>query len=210
MYENGVPEETIRDNVSVFFLAGHETTSTALSWILTILVKYPEVQEKARKEVFERIPGEVTYDSLKELPYIDGLIKEGLRIYPPAPAIGGRYAANDSVVGTVRIPAGTYIELNLISMAHDPKIWNDPEVVRPERWYNENLTKEQRSAWMPFSVGPRICIGMSFSLFEQKIFLINLLKKFKHIKLAPTGEIKYRKGGFNAPDTDKFIVQFIK
>lgn len=211
MYENDAPEDAIRDNVSVFFLAGHETTATALGWTLAMLVTNPEVQQKARKEVFEKVPNDLTLDALKELPYIDGLMKEGLRIYPPAAFVGGRYSAKDTVVGHVRVPAGTTIDMNLIAMLHDPKIWGDPEVVRPERWYPENLTKEQRSAWIPFSTGPRVCIGMNFSLLEQKIFLVELLKRFREIKLSSQGKITPKIPAITyALDYDKLILQFVK
>jgi cytochrome P450 len=189
MYENNLPEQTIRDNISAFFFAGHETTATSLGWLISILVSHPDVQQKARQEILEKIPGEVTFDSLKELNYIDGLIKEGLRFFPPVPAMNGRKAVKDSVVGNIHIPAGTSIEVNLITMAHNPKIWGDPEVVRPERWFSENITKEQRNAWLPFSGGPRICIGMNMSLLEQKIFLVYFLNRFHHVKLAPTGKV---------------------
>jgi cytochrome P450 len=209
MIENNLSEQEVRDNLSVFFLVGHETTSNSIAWLLAVLSSNQEVQQKARQEIIEKIPGEVTIDSLKELPYIDGLIKECLRMYSPVPFINGRIAAKDSVVGNIQIPAGTNITLNISAMVHDPKIWVDPEVIRPERWYFENLTKEQRNAWMPFSSGPRICIGMNFSLIEQKIFLVNFLKHFQKIQLAPNSIITPRLGGIGTytPDTDKIRSQ---
>jgi cytochrome P450 len=189
MYESTLPEATIRDNVSTFFIAGHETTANSLSWLVAILVTHPEIQQKARQEILDKASNELTYDTLKELTFIDGLLKEGLRRHPPIPLMNGRYAKKDSIIGNVRVPAGTYIDLNHITMANDPKIWVDPTVIRPERWFPENLTKEQRNAWTPFSGGPRICIGMNLSLLEQKLFVVSLLKKFKEIKLDPQGEI---------------------
>jgi cytochrome P450 len=208
MIENNLSEQEIRDNLSIFFLVGHETTSNSIAWLLAVLSSNLDVQQKARQEILEKIPGEVTFDSLKELPYIDGLIKECLRMFPPVPFINGRKSIKDSVVGNVQIPAGTLINLNIISMANNPKIWGDPEVIRPERWYSENLTKEQRNASMPFSTGPRICIGMNMSLLEQKIFLVYLLKQFQQIKLAPTSIITPKLGGIgtNTPDTDKITL----
>jgi len=209
MYENTLPEATIRDNVSTFFIAGHETTANSLAWLIAILVSHPEVQQKARQEVLEKASNELTYDSLKELTYLDGLIKEGLRMYSPVPIINGRYAKKDSIIGNIRVPAGTYIDLNHITMANDPKVWGDPTVVRPERWLPENLTKEQRNAWTPFSGGPRICIGMNLSLLEQKLFLVSLLKKFKEIKLDPQGEVTPIHEGLltYSPNLDKLIIQ---
>jgi len=209
MYENGLSEQVIRDNVSLFFLAGHETTSATLTWIMAYLVSNPQVQEKARKEVFEIVLDELTFEHVKELPYLEGIIRETLRMRPAGPVISGRYSPKDSVLGPIKIPAGTGIQCDIISMCFDPAIWGDPEVFRPERWFAENVTKEQRGAWIPFSYGPRICIGMNFSLVEQKIFLVKLLKQFKEIKLAPGAEIKHKIGTFiSAPDFDKLKIQF--
>jgi len=213
MFENNLSDQAIRDNTSAFFLAGHETTATSLGWLLGILVSNPEVQQKARQEILEKIPGEVTFESLRELNYIDGIIKEGLRIYTPIPSMTGRKAVRDSVVGNYHIPAGTPIELNIIAMAHNPKIWVDPEVVRPERWFSENITKEQRNAWMPFSGGPRICIGLNMSLLEQKIFLVYFFKRFQQVKLAPNGIVQPKIGGLSityAADMDKMILELEK
>jgi len=209
MYESNVPEKVIRDNVSLFFFAGHETTSSSLSWIVATIATNQEVQDKARKEVNEKIP-ELTYENLKDLPYIEGLIKETLRIYPGVRSISGRTVTKDTVLGHVRIPVGTLVIADVVTMAYSKKIWGDPLVMRPERWYAENLTKDQRNAWIPFSIGPRVCIGMNFSLLEQKIFLVNLLKRFKEIKLAPGGEIKDKVTAvINCPDNEKLIVRFV-
>jgi len=211
MYENGITEEVIRDNVSLFFLAGHETTATILSWVCSVLATQPEVFEKARKEVLEKVPDdEFTYDALKDLTYIDALIKETLRLHPPVTLIANRYVTKDTVIGNIRVPAETSIGIDMISMSYDPKIWGDPLVFRPERWFSDNITKEQRMAWIPFSSGPRVCIGMNFSLLEQKIFLVQLCKKVKDIQLSPNSVIKYKVPTFtNSLDTEVFSLDFV-
>jgi cytochrome P450 family 4 subfamily V len=210
MYESGMSEDSIRDNITVFFLAGHETTAVSLAWLISILVKYPEIQKKARNEVLEKVTDSFTYDSLRDLPYLDGLIRETLRIYPPVPFAGNRVVEKDTIVSNVKLPAGTLISVDLISMGYDPKIWKDPEIVIPERWYPENLTKEQRNAWVPFTSGPRVCIGMNFSITEQKIFLVTLLKRFSEIKLDPKAVVRPKIGSLMfGPDTDKLIVDFV-
>jgi len=115
----------------------------------------------------------------------------------------------ETIVNNIKIPPGITLMTDLISMGYDPKIWGDPLNVRPERWFKENITKEQRNSWMPFLTGPRICIGMNFSLFEQKVFVVNLLKRFKEMKLVPNGEIKPKPvGSINTPQYEKFIIQF--
>jgi len=131
-------------------------------------------------------------------------------MYPGVRSLGGRYVPKDTVLGHVRVPAGSFVGVDLVTMAYSKKIWGDPQVLRPERWYHENLTKDQRNAWMPFSTGPRVCIGMNFSLLEQKIFLVNLLKRFKEIKLASGAEITSKLTAIiNSPDNEKLIVNFV-
>jgi len=175
------------------------------------LQKIQKSKKKARNEVFEKVTTPLTSDLLKELKYLDGLIRETSRLCPPVPGGGIRYVPKDTIICDVKLPAGTSVLTDLISMGYDPKIWPDPEMLIPERWFPENLTKEQRRAWMPFSEGPRICIGMNFSLTEQKIFLVSLLKRFSDIKLAPNAQICSRSWGvLNAPDIDKLLIDFVE
>jgi len=209
MVENGISDSDIRDNVGVFFIAGHETTASSLTWLLSLIAKYPEVQDKARKEVLEHTKDGFTYETLKDLQYLEWIIHETMRLYPTVPEIF-RLVKTDTIIGNWKIPANTIIQLDFITMLHNAEIWGDPENFRPERWSPENLTKEQRTCWMPFSYGPRICIGMNFSLLEQKIFLVTILRQFSSIKL-PTNSVlepSTKRGILNAPNFDKFLVQF--
>jgi len=208
MIDSGMAEKDIRDNVAVFFLAGHGTTSSTLTWIIAMLATHPEIQQKARKEILEKTPNGLTYESLKEFEYLDWVIHETMRMYPAVPVIGGRKVQTDLLLGDWKIPANTIIQIDFVSLLYDPKIWGDPEKFRPERWSPENLTKEQRSSWMPFSYGPRICIGMNFSLVEQKIFLASLLREFSQIELAKDSVITTKKN--HAVDTEKMKISFVK
>jgi len=175
------------------------------------LVSKPEIQDKLRAEVLEKIPDKITPDSIKELTYLDCLIRETMRAHSPVISLQSRVPRDDNmIVGNIKVPKGFFVSVDLITIAYDPKIWGDPENFRPERWYSENLTKEQRSAWIPFGYGPRICLGMNFSLLEQKVFLINLVKRFKQIRLSPKGVVKPKPGFFNIPENDKLIIEFIK
>jgi len=210
MIDSGMSESDIRGNVGIFFLAGHETTSSSLSWAMGMLASHPEVQEKARKEVFEKTPNGLDYESSKNLEYIDWIIHETMRLHPPVPAIG-RMPKKEVILGDWKIPENTFIQLNLASMLHDPRIWGDPEVFRPERWSPKNLTKEQRTVWIPFSFGPRICIGMNFSLLEQKIFLSTLLREFSSIQFAQDGQVVTERINFlHCPNFEKLKIQVVK
>jgi len=210
MIEAGVPEASVRDNASLFLLAGQDTALNILGWTISVLVTHPDVYEKARKEVMEKCPNQLTTDNLKELSYLDAFIKECSRLHGPVLLMNGRYTFKDqTIVGNVLLPVGTEVSMDIISMCYDPKIWGDPLNIRPERWFPENLTKEQKNSWMPFSAGQRICIGMTFSQLEQKVFLALMLKRYKSIKLAPNGSIRYRFGTLmNSPQFDKLIIEF--
>jgi len=209
MVESGMSDSDIRDNVGIFFLAGHETTASTLSWALSLIARHPEIQEKARKEVLEHTKEGMTYETMKDLNYLDWIIHETMRIYPAVPVVGQRRVETETILGDWKIPENTTLQMDFISMLHKAEIWGDPEKFRPERFNPENLTKEQRTSWIPFSYGPRICIGMNFSLLEQKIFLATILRQFSSITL-PTNSVVVpdSKSFLYAPNYDKFTVQF--
>jgi len=196
MIEGGLSEKDVRSNIGTFFLAGHETTSSTLNWMVGLIAKHQDVQAKARKEVLENIKNGFTYETLKDLHYIDWIIHETMRLYPAVAAIANRHTDTAMVIGDYIIPEKTNIQVDFISILYSKEIWGDPEDFRPERFDPEILTKVQRSAWMPFSYGPRICIGMNFSLVEQKIFLATLLREFSSIKLSEDSvrELETRSG----------------
>jgi len=194
-----------------FFVAGHETTASTLTWALSLLATYPEIQEKAREEVLEKAPNGLTYESLKDLDYLDWIIHETMRVYPSVPITSTREILQDMTIGDWHFPAKTVIQIDFYNMLHDPKIWESPEEFKPERWSPQNLTKEQRTSWMPFSYGPRVCIGMNFSLIEQKIFLATILREFSHFKCSDGCVIEQDLKGLaliTSPNSDKLTLQF--
>uniref|UniRef100_A0A6B2L468 Cytochrome P450 n=1 Tax=Arcella intermedia TaxID=1963864 RepID=A0A6B2L468_9EUKA len=212
MINNGLSDQVVRDNIGVFFLAGHETTNSTLSWAIGLLAQYPNITNKLREELAQKtynFTKPLVYDDLKELVYLDWFIKETLRMYPATPQITARRTAKDMVIGEWFLPKHTRIGLDIVSMMHDKNIWGNPEVFDPERWSPDRLTKAQRSAYMPFSHGPRICIGMNFSLVEQKIFLSTLLTQFSKVEFSPGGScLVDPQGVTNTPDKHKLLVRF--
>ncbi|GBB99562.1 hypothetical protein RclHR1_03560017 [Rhizophagus clarus] len=150
--QEGIHADTkqLRDEMVTFFVAGHDTTSMSLSTALYYLAKYPEMQEKARAEVINILGNEPVIpssDQLKEMKYINAIIKESLRIFPPAAALTFR------------------------------KHWENPKQYNPERFLNNN-EKRHPFSWIPFSSGPRNCIGQNFSLMEQRVILSMILLKY--------------------------------
>jgi len=118
------------------------------------------------------------FENFKELGYMSNVINETLRLYPPAGLLPNRDVVEDSVVGDYFIPKGNTIQVSVYSMHHDKEVWGDDvEDFNPDRF--NNLTKLQKTAFLPFGGGPRICVGMMFSLIEQKIFLSKILSQYK-------------------------------
>ncbi|KAJ2954985.1 hypothetical protein NQZ79_g8924 [Umbelopsis isabellina] len=179
-------DEELRENLTIFFIAGHDTTSSALSFALYLLAVNPNVQEKARKEVIEVIGdgADMVYPTetqISQLKYIHMIIKETMRLCPPVQNAGPRLPKEDiDLAGTV-MPKGVRVQADIFLAHHNPAVWKDAEEFRPERFapggeYEENT--KIGLAWAPFGSGARQCIGMNFSLAEQRVVLAMLLRKF--------------------------------
>jgi len=170
-------DEQLRDELLTLFLAGHETTALALSYTLWLLAEHPEVLARVHAELDEvladRAPG--TAD-LKQLPLLTAVVKEGLRLYPPAWAVG-RQAAADVEVGDTIIPQGDQITVSPWVMHRDPRWWVGPTRFRPDRWLTGETDELPRFAFCPFGGGPRVCVGQHFANMEIALVLATLLQK---------------------------------
>ncbi|MFF8838056.1 cytochrome P450 [Streptomyces sp. NPDC015130] len=169
----------LREQVLVFLVAGHETTATSLGFALHLLGLHPEVQKRAHEEVDRvlagRTPGAADLDSL---PYVTQVLKEAMRLFPAAPAIGRRAVAATEIDG-VTVPAGAdVVVLPWVTHRH-PAYWEDPERFDPDRFTPEAEAARPRYAWFPFGGGPRACIGQHFSMLESVIALAMLLQKYE-------------------------------
>ncbi|XP_059172334.1 cytochrome P450 3A24-like [Physella acuta] len=181
-------EELMGQSVLVIF-AGFETTSTALQMCLYLLAKHKDIQDKMYDEIERVVQGETpTYEELHQLTYIEQVINETLRLYPPAP-IMSRRAAHTKTYGHVTIPKGAGVIIPIFAVLTDPKHYPDPEKFDPERFSEENKAKRDPMAFMPFGYGPRICIGMRLALLEMKIALATLLRKVR-VELSEETEPK--------------------
>ncbi|OZJ04077.1 hypothetical protein BZG36_03385 [Bifiguratus adelaidae] len=174
----------IRSDLAIFFIAGHDTTSTALTFALYHLAVNPDIQQRAREECI-RVLGDApediipTADQLKELTYLNQVIQETLRLNPPATGISQRLVAEDTDLGECFIPKGAVASLDIWALHHNPKVWDDPEKWNPDRFAPGGEYENKDSfSWLPFGHGQRQCIGMQFSLAEQRVFLSMLLRKY--------------------------------
>uniref|UniRef100_A0A8I5N7U1 Cytochrome P450 family 4 subfamily F member 11 n=1 Tax=Papio anubis TaxID=9555 RepID=A0A8I5N7U1_PAPAN len=176
-------DEDIRAEADTFMFEGHDTTASGLSWVLYHLAKHPEYQERCRQEVQEllkdREPKEIEWDDLAQLPFLTMCIKESLRLHPPVPVIS-RHVTQDIVLPDGRvIPKGITCLLSVFGTHHNPTVWPDPEVYDPFRFDPENIKERSPLAFIPFSAGPRNCIGQTFAMAEMKVVLALTLLRFR-------------------------------
>ncbi|KAI7853147.1 cytochrome P450 [Circinella umbellata] len=187
--ENGkITDEEIKSNLCGFFIAGHDTTATAISNAMYNLATHPEVQEKAREEAIRVLgdqPEDVlpTWEQIKEMPYIQMVIKETLRRNTVLQSILARVVTEDTDLAGCVLSKGTRVGIDMMALHRNPLIWEDPETFKPERFAPggeaEAVNKKHGTSWIPFSNGARMCIGVNFSLNEQRVFLPMLLRKYE-------------------------------
>ncbi|MBS2018409.1 MAG: cytochrome P450 [Deltaproteobacteria bacterium] len=171
---SGMTDRQVRDEVLTLFVAGHETTANALAWSLMLLARHPEVYAKVRAEVdaLGRIP---TSADLPSLALCLRVFKESMRLYPPV-YMFGRVAVADVEVGDYRLPRGTIVLVCPWALHRRPDEYPDPERFDPDRFLPEVEAKRAKTAFLPFSAGPRTCIGNYFALMEGPLVLATLLR----------------------------------
>lgn len=171
-------EDLLRDESITTFFAGHETTARTLTFTWYALAANPHVAKRLHAEL-DQLPPEhdLTVDDLHRLPYTLQVIKETLRLYPPAP-IYVRDALAEDVIGGYHIPAGASLMLSPYFTHRHPDFWDDPLTFDPDRWTPEAEAARHPQAYHPFAAGQRICIGNNFSLLESHLLLALLARRF--------------------------------
>ncbi|GLJ13568.1 hypothetical protein SUGI_0215470 [Cryptomeria japonica] len=167
-----------------FYIAGQETTTILLTWTMVLLGMHQDWQDRARREVLE-VCGKNEFpnaDAVNGLKIMGMIFNESLRLYPPIVALN-RQPLKPMKLGKVSIPAGTQLQIPILAMHHDPLLWgNDVHEFNPER-FSQGISKAAKHpmAFMPFSLGPRICIGQNFALLEAKVVLAMILQRFSFV-----------------------------
>jgi cytochrome P450 len=175
---SGLTPKEVRDEVMTFFLAGHETTSLALTWSLYLLSQRPEAWARLKSEVSDVLDGQLpTVDDVPRLPYAKAIVDEALRMYPPA-YLQGRQALRDVSIGGHPIKRGTTLLMSQWLIHHDPRFYADPWWFTPERWLDGTLAASlPRFAYFPFGGGQRQCIGNAFAQLEAHLVLACLAQR---------------------------------
>ncbi len=171
--------EQLRDEVITIFLAGHETTANGMAFALYHIAKHPEVREKIAAEVMRVFKGgPVTFEGLMQLDYTTRVIKESMRLYPPA-WIMARLVTQDDVMGEYLIKKGDEIVMSPYCVHRLESLWPEPEKFDPDRFLPENMKNMHRYAYFPFGGGARQCIGNNFAMMEMQIMLACLASQFQ-------------------------------
>ncbi|CAL1280539.1 unnamed protein product [Larinioides sclopetarius] len=174
-------EEDIKEEVKTFFLAGHETVATSVSWTLYLIGLYSDVQAKIHEE-FDQVFGEDVKRPIKEMdltgmPYPDCVIKESARLYPPIPLIARQATEDTNLCGYVA-PKGATCVIFLYFLHRDENIFPEPDKFDPDRFLTENSAKIPEYGYIPFSHGARSCIGYKFAEIEIKTIICSILRNF--------------------------------
>jgi cytochrome P450 len=186
---NSMSDQQLRDEVITLLLAGHETTALNLSWTWYLLTQYPEVEEKLHAELDSVLAGRMpTAEDLPRLPYTDRVIRETLRLYPPAWRIFRR-TIDPLQVGDYLLPAGANIVLSQWVTQRDPRWFNEPDRFQPDRWAEASAAKLPRFAYFPFGGGPRVCIGAGFAMMEATLLLATIAQRYR-LRLAGNQHIE--------------------
>lgn len=176
----------IRYQINTFLIAGHETTSGLLSCTIYALLKHPEVLKKAYEEV-DRVLGpdinaKPTYQQVTQLTYITQILKETLRMWPPAPAYGIAPLKDETIGGKYKLKKGTFVTVLVMALHRDPSVWGpNPDVFDPGNFSPEAEAKRPVNAWKPFGNGQRACIGRGFAMHEAALAIGMILQRFKLI-----------------------------
>jgi cytochrome P450 len=171
--------QQVRDEALIFLLAGHETTSTALTFTLHLLGRHPSEQQLVLDELDAVLDGRPpTLDDAPALERTAMAIKEAMRLYPPAYALG-RLSVTENEVGGYSIPAGAYVVVSQFATHRHPQFWDDAEAFDPARFTPEREGARHSHAYFPFGGGPRACIGSHFAMLEATMAVALLLQRFR-------------------------------
>jgi cytochrome P450 len=183
--QSGMTDRQLRDEVMTLFLAGHETTANALAWTWFLLAQNSEIENRLIHElntvIGDRWPN---VNDVPNLPYTEAVLKESMRLYPPAYAFSRRVLA-DAEIGGYHVPAGSAVIMSQWVVHRDPRWFDQPNEFRPERWLTEPSQSRPAYAYFPFGGGPRVCIGNTFAMLETILVVAAIAPRFRFELIAP-------------------------
>src|SRR4051794_2085960 len=185
----GLSDRQIRDEVMTMFLAGHETTANALAWTWYLLGKHLDIQQRVCDEAQAVLGGRPpTATDVPKLTFCEMVIRESMRLYPPAYVVGRR-PMEDLTIGGHFLPAGTNVLMSQWIVHRDPRWFDQPLRFHPDRWANGLASPLPKYAYFPFGGGPRVCIGNTFAMIEAMLILATIAQRFT-LELVTPGPIR--------------------
>jgi cytochrome P450 len=176
--------EALRDEAAVIFMAGHETTANSLAWTWYLLSQTPEVEARLHEELDRVLGGRSpTLEDVAQLTYTRAVFEEALRLYPPVPLLARQALADEKIRGRT-VPKGSILMVVPWLIHRHKRIWDKPDHFIPERFLPGNAANRPKGAYVPFSIGPRICAGAAFGLTEAILCLATLAQRFR-LRLQP-------------------------
>ena len=178
--ETGEPftREELIDQLGVFFLAGHETTASVLTWAFFILATHRETLERIRREVDEVTGGaEVTFEHTKRMPFCRAVFRETLRLYPPITFMP-RVALKNTVIGGRKVKRGALVMIAPWTLHRHKRYWNNPDAFDPDRFMGAREKDITDGAYIPFGLGPHTCVGAGFAQVEATLIIAELARRF--------------------------------
>ncbi len=178
LVNSGLSDDLIRDQILTLLIAGHDTSTATLAWALYLLGRHPQAMAAAKDEV-DQVLGQdrPALEQIGQLHYLEQVVKETLRLYPPI-HVGNRIAGEDVVVDGYLIPAGTRVMYSIYLSHRHQAYWPEPDEFRPERFDRSGRAEQPPFTYVPFGGGPRNCIGAAFALVESKVVLARILQHF--------------------------------
>jgi len=187
----GMPDSLVLSESMQLLVAGHETSSNGLSWLLYLLSTHPECLERVRQE-FDAVLGDapLSFSDVPRLEYTTQVIQEALRLYPPFWMVD-REAVADDRVGDLEIPKGSTVIVFVYGAHHTPRSWQNPESFNPERFAKGNEKLYTQFTYLPFGAGPRGCIGGHYAMLQILMILTTVLRRYD-FQLVPGQDIEAR------------------
>jgi len=186
---SSMTDKQLRDEVMTMLLAGHETTALALSWAWFLLATHLDEQAKLYEELDRVLGGRLPSAlDVPQLAFTNRIVRETLRLYPPA-WVMSRRAAEDVEIGGYTVPAGSNVVVSQWVTHRDGRFFPNPQSFEPERWTAENEQSLPKFAYFPFGGGPRVCIGNQFALMEASILLAAVAQRYQ-ITMAPGSKVE--------------------
>ncbi|RYE84814.1 MAG: cytochrome P450 [Myxococcales bacterium] len=188
-----VPDSVLIGLATELFIAGHKTSASTLAWALFLLDQHPRVLESLVDELTSKLHGEApTIDQLAELPLLDAVLRESMRLLPASPFLFFRRTTRSITLGDHELPAGASLIVSPLITHHMPGIYRDPDSFQPERWRQE--TTPGPYEFLPFGAGPRKCIGSAFATIALRTSLAVILQRYT-LRVAPGTRVDHKVHG---------------